>query len=193
MQSKKEKAYGTHEAANICNVTPPTIIRWMEEGKLPFFTTAGKHRRIWAVDLAAFMKTHNIPVPPEIGTPKGLKFLIVEDEKDSRLLLQRILRKAYPGAVIEEAKDGFEAGYKLHALRPTLVILDLNLPRVNGLKICELIRADAQLRDVKVLAITAFSVEEQRKLALAAGANDFLSKPFTVEALKEKLAGLMGS
>jgi len=190
-QIKTKKAFGTHEVARACQVTPPTAIRWMEEGKLVFFTTGGGHRRVWAADLVAFMRLHNIPVPAELEAGSKLKFLIVDDDAVYRNLLARFISGAYPEAEIAEAGDGFEAGHKVHAFMPTLITLDLYLPGVDGFKICELIRGDEDLGGIKILAVTGFDIEQAKTRVLQAGADDFLAKPFREEELAAKLENLL--
>lgn len=185
------KAFGTHDIARLCNVTPPTAINWIEEGKMPFFTTGGGHRRVWDKDLLAFMRLHNMPVPPELETRGKLVFLIVDDEEQNRKFIARVIKGAYPGAGIEEAVDGFEAGHKLHSLRPALVVLDIQLPRVNGIKVCEMMRGDPDLRTIKILAITGYDVEESKTRILEAGADDFLGKPFPVHELLKRIETLL--
>ena len=188
---KLKKAFGTHEIARVCQVTPPTVIRWMEEGKLLFFTTGGGHRRVWDSDLAAFMRLHNMPVPAAIDNGNRLKFLIVDDDAEYRAVMLRVIRAAYPDSETDEAADGFEAGHKLHAFRPTLVTLDLQLPGVDGFRICRLVRATAELNDIKILAITGQNIAAARDEVLAAGADDFLGKPFEIAELEAKLKSLL--
>lgn len=190
-RNKAKKAFGTHEIARVCQVTPPTVIRWMEEGKLVFFTTGGGHRRVWDNDLAAFMRLHNIPVPASIENGNKLKFLIVDDDAAYRRLMARVIRAEYPDAGVEEAADGFEAGHKVHAFRPALILLDLNLPGVDGFRICELIRGAQELREILILAVTGLNAPDVKARVLAAGANDFLGKPFGVEELADKLKTLL--
>lgn len=188
-----EKAFGTHDVARICNVTPPTVINWVEEGKIPFFTTGGGHRRVWAKDLIAFMREHNMPVPAALLVRSKLVFLIVDDEKEIRRVITRVLRSAYPDAGIEEAIDGFEAGYKIKSLLPTLVILDIQLPEVNGIKICEIMRGDPDLRNISILAMTGNSIAESRTRILEAGADEFIGKPFAIQELTEKIRNLLAN
>jgi DNA-binding response OmpR family regulator len=76
-------------------------------------------------------------------------------------------------------------------LRPALILLDINLPGVNGLNICRIVRSDEKLRDVKILCISGYNVEERRREVLEAGGNDFLSKPFGPKELSERLAALL--
>ena len=158
---------------------------------MPFFTTGGGHRRVWAKDLVAFMREHNMPVPAELASLTKLLFLIVDDEEQNRKVITRVLRSSYPDAGIEEAVDGYEAGHKIHTLLPTLVLLDMQLPGVNGIKICETMRGDPGLRNIKILAITGYDIEESRTRILEAGADDFLGKPFTIQALTEKVVNLL--
>ena len=190
-QRKVKKTYGTHEIARLCQVTPPTVIRWVEEGKLLCFTTGGGHRRVWDTDLAAFMHRHNIPVPAALEAGLRLKFLIVEDDAEYRRLMVKMVSAAYPGSEIDEAGDGFAAGHKVHAFFPTLILLDLHLPGVDGFRICEMIRGDEDLKEIKILAVTGYNTVEARERALNSGADDFLGKPFGAEELELKLESLL--
>ena len=188
-----KKAFGTHEIARICDVTPPTVINWVEEGKIPFFTTGGGHRRVWDKDLIVFMREHNMAIPAELAPPGKLVFLIVDDEEQNRKFISRGIKSYYPDAGIEEAIDGFEAGYKIRALLPTLVVLDILLPKVNGIKVCEIMRSDPDLRNIKILAITGCDIEESKTRILKAGADDFLGKPFTIQELDAKIESLLAN
>lgn len=184
-----KKAFGTHDIARICQVTPPTIGRWIEEGKLPSFKTAGGHRRVWGDDLAAFLRSHNIPVPPELDLSQ--RVVIVDDEPEVRKFVRRILSEQFPELEIHEASDGFEAGHKIATVLPALVILDLRLPGVDGFKVCRTVRADPTYKNVKILAISGVGVEEAKDQILAAGADAFLPKPFTPQELVAHLVKVM--
>ena len=189
----EKKAFGTHDVARICHVTPPAVIRWLEDGRMPSFTTGGGHRRVWDHDLLAFMKEHKMAIPPELIAEGKLRILVVDDESDNRRLIRKLLRKTYPEAELDEAIDGFEAGHKIHTFLPSLVILDLQLPGVNGLKVCQMMRSDPRLQKIKILAITGHDVEESMKAVLDAGADDFLGKPFEIKNLTEKLEKLIAA
>src|SRR5262245_40106975 len=115
----RKRTFGTHDIARICHVTPPTIGRWIEEGKLPFFKTGDGHRRVWDVDLVPFLRGHNIPVPDDPLASILLKILVVDDEPDMRRFTVRTLRKFYPAAEVQEAADGFEAGHRIAGALPT--------------------------------------------------------------------------
>ncbi|MBI4056832.1 MAG: response regulator, partial [Elusimicrobia bacterium] len=74
---------------------------------------------------------------------------------------------------------------------PSLVLLDLKIPGIDGLRVCQMIRKDENLKKIKILAISGNAVEEARKQILAAGANDFLAKPFGIDELSAKLEKLI--
>lgn len=186
----KKKAFGTYEIAKICHVTPSTVSNWIEKGLLPTFTTGGGHRRVWDTDLVAFLKKHNIPIPENMDLATPFRILIVDDEAPICSMIKRIMQKLYPDAEIYEASDGFEAGQKVTQLTPSLVILDLKLPGIDGLKVCKSIRADDHLKNTKILAISGYEPEDSRTQSLAAGANDFLGKPFNTDDLREKIINL---
>ena len=187
----KRKAFGTHYIARICQVTPPAVIRWLEDGKISSFTTGGGHRRVWDLDLIAFLKEHNMPIPADLAASAKQKILVVDDEPENRRLINRVIAHHFPEVEVHEAVNGFEAGHKVSALLPTLVVLDLQLPGVNVLDVCRMIRGDERLRKIKILVITGQDVEESRIRALEAGADDFLGKPFPVDELAAGIGRLM--
>ncbi|MFH1723050.1 MAG: response regulator [Elusimicrobiota bacterium] len=182
-----KRGLGTTELARLCDVTPPTVGRWIKEGKLPSFTTAGGHRRVWAEDVVAFLREHNIPAPPELRASARWTVLIVDDEQPTRKLIARVVGKVAPEAEIHEAADGFEAGHKITELVPDLVVLDIRLPGVDGMRICRSIRNTRRFRRVRVLAVSGYAVEETRKECLEAGADDFVGKPFDIAEMERSL------
>lgn len=188
-----KKALGTHGIAKICHVTPPTVARWIEEGKLPSFTTGGGHRRVWPRDLIVFLHKHNVPVPPELVSGGAPRVLVVDDEATVRRLIVRVLQGAFPQVEIHEAADGFEAGHKISALLPSLVVLDLRLPGLDGLKVCRMIRSDDRLRNARILAVSGHDPEGSREQVLEAGGDDFLAKPFRTDELVGKIRALLAA
>lgn len=187
----RKRSYGTHEIARICQVTPPTVRRWMKEEDLPFFTTMGGHRKVWDSDLAVLLKANNLPVPKELAG-RAWRVLIVDDEVSVCQVINRTLLKLYPAMELYEARDGFDAGQKIIRLEPDLIILDIQLPGVDGLRICKALREDKQLKGIKILAISGHNIEKSKKQSLSAGADDFLGKPFSLDAFKEKIAQWVG-
>lgn len=117
--------------------------------------------------------------------------LIIDDDKAARRMIHKVLRRLWPEADIHEAGDGFDAGQKVATLLPFLVVLDLNLPGVNGVDICRSIRSDERLKQTRVLAITGHAIEESKLEVLEAGADAFLAKPLELQPLRSCLERLL--
>lgn len=183
------KFYSTFEAAKICHVSPGSLIRWIHEGKLNAAKTAGGHHRIHEEDLLRLLQFMNMPYPGEQGeTAKNpVKILVVDDEPNIRSLIQFVLDHHVKSALVEFAKDGFEAGWKAFRLQPDLVILDLLMPGMDGFKVLEFLRGLPELRQTRVLVVTALHDPEVREKVLGLGANDILHKPFHIDELREKV------
>ena len=105
---------------------------------------------------------------------------VVEDNADNRLLLQAILDGLYD---VVEYENGVDALAGLAARLPDLVLLDISLPGMDGNEILARIRADAQLRRLPVIALTAHAMAGDREKYLAAGFNDYITKPIVDETL----------
>ena len=109
--------------------------------------------------------------------------LIVEDDDAIREVLARALGSEL-GAYTVVAPDGAEALKWIGRLRPTVVILDLNLPTLDGFEVARRLKADPATRDTHVVAITAMGpVAQVRAKALEAGCDDFVPKPFQIDSL----------
>ena len=118
------------------------------------------------------------------------KILYVEDNEDNVYMLKMRL----------ELEDGFDVlvagtgadGVALAAAeRPDLILMDLNLPVVDGWEATRRIKADAQTRDIPIIALTAHAMAGDREKALAAGCNDFDTKPIDLDRLLEKIRAVL--
>lgn len=103
---------------------------------------------------------------------------VVEDNADNRLLLQALLGDVYTLVEFESGSDALAAFAKS---RPDLVLLDISLPGMDGTEILQRIRADAALRTLPVIALTAHAMAGDREKFLAAGFDDYLTKPIVDE------------
>jgi CheY-like chemotaxis protein len=105
---------------------------------------------------------------------------VVEDNADNRLLLQAILDGLYD---LVEYENGIDALAGLTASLPDLVLLDISLPGMDGNEILARIRADERLRHLPVIALTAHAMAGDREKYLAAGFNDYITKPIVDETI----------
>jgi two-component system, cell cycle response regulator DivK len=120
---------------------------------------------------------------------EDLTILVVEDYEDASLALRLALEDR--GYHILEASDGAQAVEVAGRERPQIILMDLNLPVMDGLAATERIRSNPDLRDTIIVAVTAYSDQDYRARALAAGCNAFVSKPIDIKWLNELLTELL--
>jgi len=115
----------------------------------------------------------------------GEKVLVVDDNPAGRELVRESLKDLVSS--ITEAGTGREALEKIHTGRPDLVLLDIQMPEMDGYEVLSEIRKDPDLKNLRVVALTAFAMAGDRERALAAGFDDYITKPVTVAKLKGQL------
>ncbi len=181
--------FTTGEAAKICKVSQQTIIRCFDNGTLKGFRVPGsRFRRIPWRELYDFMRDNGIPTDAlESGKRK---VLIVDDDQDLVELLSDTFQR--DGRFeIKTANNGFDAGMLVKEFRPDLVVLDIMLPDINGKEVCQRIRGDSTMDKVKVICISGMVEQDKVNDLKAAGADDFLQKPFAVEKLLDRACDLL--
>jgi two-component system chemotaxis response regulator CheY len=118
--------------------------------------------------------------------PKETRFLVVDDMSTMRKIIKTILAQlGYTN--VDEAENGKEALAKLRVGNYQFVLLDWNMPEMDGLETLKAIRADEKLKNIPVIMVTAEARKENVLTAIQAGANNYIVKPFTPEVLKEKI------
>ena len=115
----------------------------------------------------------------------GKRVLVVDDNPAGRELVRESLQGF--ASSISEASNGREALEKMRAAQPDLVLLDIQMPEMDGYEVLREIRRDPALHDLRVIALTAFAMQGDRERALAAGFDDYITKPVTVAKLKAQL------
>ena len=119
------------------------------------------------------------------------KILVVDDEPDAVDLVAFNLKSA--GYDVITAADGEEALKKARSVLPSLIILDLMLPEVDGLEVCKVLRREANTANIPVLMLTAKAGEVDRILGLELGADDYVTKPFSPRELVLRVKRLLRS
>jgi two-component system chemotaxis response regulator CheY len=115
-----------------------------------------------------------------------MRALVVDDSRSMRTIILKQLKEL--GFEVYEAENGHEAMSRLHEVKNiNLVLLDWNMPEMDGLEVLSLIRAEPAYKEVRVMMVTTESEMSRVATALEAGASEYLMKPFDREALLEKL------
>jgi excisionase family DNA binding protein len=177
--------FTTGEAAKICKVSQQTIIRCFDSGQLKGFRVPGsRFRRIPREILFKFMKDNGIPTDAlESGKRRAL---VVDDDQDLVDLLQDVL-DSDGRFEVRSANNGFDAGMMVKEYRPDVIILDVMLPDINGKEVCQRVRNDPAMSDVKIICISGMVEADKVDDLREAGADDFIQKPFEMETVLERV------
>ena len=117
------------------------------------------------------------------------RVLIVDDESDLREVMDYNLRHA--GYDVGHADSGNTAVANAQRWLPDAIVLDINLPGLDGLAVCEMLRLLPSTREIPILLLTAWSSEQTRKLGLELGANDYMTKPFSPRDLVARVGKMV--
>jgi excisionase family DNA binding protein len=192
-RTRRHRFLTTGDVASYCEVTSAAVLKWIDAGKIPVFTTPGGHYRILRTDFRDFLAQHGMFIDEgffgKAHTRK--RILIVDDEPAVVAFIESAL--GLEGKYeLAAASDGFEAGQQVASFEPDLIVLDIMLPGMDGFEVCSRVKADPTTAHVKILAVTGFATEENIKKILNQGADDYLEKPVTIQDLREKVQELLG-
>jgi CheY-like chemotaxis protein len=117
------------------------------------------------------------------------KILIVEDNEMNRdMLSRRLVKRGYEVSI---AVDGEQGLVMARSESPALILMDMSLPGLDGWEVSRRLKADAQTKDIGIIAITAHAMAGDREKALAAGCDDFDTKPIELTRLLTKIEALL--
>jgi two-component system cell cycle response regulator DivK len=118
-----------------------------------------------------------------------LKILYIEDNRDNRILVRRVLEAE--GYQVLEAADGPSGVEIAMATRPALILMDINLPKVDGFQVTGRLKAMEELRDVPIIAVTANVMKGDHEKTLEAGCSGYIQKPIDIDLLPAQLAAFL--
>jgi CheY-like chemotaxis protein len=147
-----------------------------------------RFRRIPRAELLRFMKTNEIPT--DILESGKKRILVVDDDNQIIELFVDVLSRD-DRFEVKTASTGYDAGLATEGFRPHLILLDYMLPDINGNLVCERIRANADLKDTKIIIVSGVVNQEEIDALTRSGCDGFVKKPFNIEKLVERMAELL--
>jgi excisionase family DNA binding protein len=186
-----EEVLTVFQASKWCNVTPKTIINWIDSGHIAAYKTVGGHRRIKRQDLESFMNTQGIPMPDSEEKQTRKKILVVDDDAIIVETIVQALEEDEHDYEVISASDGFEAGIQVNHFKPDLLILDIMMPDIKGYEVCEKIKSRKETQNTRIIVLSAYLDEEKFEKMKQHGADICFSKPLPLPQLKEEVARLL--
>ncbi|HSG44103.1 MAG TPA: response regulator [Anaerolineales bacterium] len=109
------------------------------------------------------------------------KIMVVDDDKDATALFEEVLKSGgYESIILNESAKAVQIAKKE---KPSLFILDLMMPEPDGFKLCRMLRKEPDFKNTPIIIVTALNDTDSRIVAIGAGANDYLTKPFRLDEL----------
>ncbi len=172
------------EVARLLAVSPVTVRQWAQKGMIQARTTPGGHRRFTREAIIDFARRMAMPLPDGFVASAGTRVLIVDGEGKFNAAFIALLKEQSADVEVETAHDAFAAGRLVSRFRPTLILLDLTLPGIDGVEVCRSLKADATSGSPRIVAVTPQPSREFEERLIGAGAACVLVKPFgTAELL----------
>lgn len=107
--------------------------------------------------------------------------MVVDDDKDATALFEEVLKsEGYEAIILNESAKAVQLAKKE---KPALFVLDLMMPEPDGFKLCRLLRKEPEFKNTPIIIVTALNDTDSRIVAIGAGANDYLTKPFRLDEL----------
>ena len=117
--------------------------------------------------------------------------LVVDDQADTRLMLNMLLK--FNGYQVSEAVDGVDALQKIQTAKPDAIILDVMMPRMDGITLCKKLRNHPQTTDLPIIMLSGKTTVESENEGLQAGANYYMFKPMSIQSLLKNINQLLAS
>ena len=188
----KPVVFSALEVANICGVVNQTAINWIRNDYLKAFSTPGGQFRVYPDDLAEFMVNRNMRLPQRLLDVCSSKkyfvsnsVLIVDDDSGLNSVIAKFIEKRLDSVQIYQAFDGFDAGAQMAEKRPRCVILDLDLPGVDGFDLCSRMNDREKFGRPEIIVVTALNDVASEEKIRSLGVNSFFHKPVNLVHLVE--------
>lgn len=182
-----KKEYLTPKAvAALLMVSTVTVRLWAQKGELKSHLTPGGHRRFLRRDLMRFARSRGI----ELSFPgeAAIKILVVDDDLAFGEMVVRTLHESVDDIETDVADCGYSAVQKVHAFDPDVVLLDLKMPEIDVLSVCNTIKNNHDTKSVRVIALTSDYTPESVARVKKVGAESCLAKPLN----RKKLLNAIG-
>jgi excisionase family DNA binding protein len=192
MDYSKKKFFTTGQIAKTCGVSIATVQKWIDAGEIESYRLplTASERRVPRESLLTFMRRYNVPTDELEPKAPSYRVLVAQEDPGLRNQIERILGDLNKPAQVVTVGGGVEALIRMGELKPDLLVFDLHLPGIDGLRAMEFLKESAEWKGTKIVVLSDLSGEERARLEeLKAGT--IIAKPVTPQQLKKSLLKLV--
>jgi excisionase family DNA binding protein len=189
VMTNSQGVMGTQEAASTLGVSVRTIQLWVEKGLLKAWKTQGGHRRITRHSVLGLMDARARGENPK-ASPDELNILVVEDDLTMQAYYKALLEIQCPGANVMMASNGYEGLICLGRSLPDLMLLDVDMPEMDGIKMLRNLRRQEILQDLSIAVVSGLSATEVAERGGIPANIPLYTKPLGLESLNQILKTL---
>src|SRR5438445_2672258 len=190
--TRTKRYWGTQRVARVCQVSPATVANWIDQGLLKGHKTPTGRRRVESEDLTAFLRSHDMSVPPELEGGKGHDVVVVVDDDPGYLKATWLtIERSELDLEVVEAATGVDALLEIGRVQPSLIVLDYSLPDLNAPEVIRRLLEPGRRLDAEVMVVTGGMPEQAAGALRQRGGRVRLNKwggmPAAVEGVREAL------
>src|SRR5213076_3618181 len=185
---KQKRYWGTQRVARVCQVSPATVANWIDQGLLKGHKTPTGRRRVEAEDLTAFLRAHEMGVPPELEGANGHDVVVVVDDDPGYLkALVLTIERSDLDVEVVEAATGVDALLEIGRVQPSLIVLDYSLPDLNAPEVIRRLLEPGRQLDVEVIVATGGMPDKAAVELREMGVKTFVNKVEGMQAVVEAM------
>lgn len=167
----------SHEVGVLLQLNASTVVKWVNDGILPAYRTAGGHRRIRSADLLTFLKEQGMFIPKQLRGAGPRKVFMVDDDKAYLQSFARGMRNHKDKVDLTVIDNGIEALLRVGSERPDSLVLDINMPNLDGIEVLKRLKENETTKTIEVIVLSGSVNDELEKKLIALGARAVLKKP----------------
>jgi len=186
------KYLSTGDIARYCEVNVTTVKRWIREGHLKGFQTPMGHFKVVKTDFIQFLRENHMPIDESILGSTELKVLVIDDDPGMIKTIVLTLESLNYNLRVDTATDGYDGLMKIGNAVPNLLILDLNMPKIDGYEVIKRVKNTEDYKSAEIMVVSSTLNEETEKKLIDIGVSKYLKKPFKLSELKEEVTHLLG-
>ena len=188
-----KKPLSVGQVAEICRVSKKTVLNWIYDGAMKAFATYGGHYRVWPANVKKFLDSTHMDIPFDYIDERNKSILIIDDDEAFSRMLKDAILVEMPDVIVSTTDDGYEGLVLIGELKPQLLILDIKMPKVDGFKVLELLKARRTEHDMKILVVSGYLDVGTKQLLSNTVADYSIDKLTDVSVLIKSISAILRS